>query len=228
MLVDLHQRPTHPPCSCGSGETLLRGERFEQHLGPLWHVLKDKYSEWLNATYSTLFLRVDLPFALLTILAHEELLRSEGAVNGPPGTRSAASSTPAFTPRQSPGLETVSFNASETSVVTQVQEPPIATLTPASTTDESNEVSLSDDVEVSPASDHHRALFARTWVPAYTPSWLLGSHHGDYVHAAIPYLTAVPGGPCWEDLLSTFVTFESLSSARNVSKFCYRWVPVSC
>lgn len=38
--------------SVGSGETILKGQTFEQYLGPLWDVLKAKYTEWLDVTYS--------------------------------------------------------------------------------------------------------------------------------------------------------------------------------
>lgn len=49
------------------------------------------------------------------------------------------------------------------------------------------------------------------------PSWTLGPQHRDYVHSAASYLAGVPGGPEWNDLLASYITFESLSSARAVS-----------
>ena len=44
--------------SAGSGETILRGKTFQEYLGPLWDVLKNKYSEWLDATYSMSLSRI--------------------------------------------------------------------------------------------------------------------------------------------------------------------------
>lgn len=55
------------------------------------------------------------------------------------------------------------------------------------------------------------------WPPQYTPTWKLGPQHPSYVHAAKPFLIAVPGGPEWVELLERWVTFESLSSADPVS-----------
>jgi len=57
----------------------------------------------------------------------------------------------------------------------------------------------------------------QAWVPSYRPLWKLGRQHRPYVHAAAPYLTAVPGGREWEDLLAAYITFEGLSSNRSVS-----------
>ena len=67
-----------------------------------------------------------------------------------------------------------------------------------------------------------RASFARAWIPAYTPSWSLGPQHGNYVHAAAPYLIAVPGGPQWEKLLKSYVVYESLAASQSVSISFYQ------
>jgi hypothetical protein len=57
-----------------------------------------------------------------------------------------------------------------------------------------------------------------TWTPTHEPSWELGPEHNGYVHKAENYLTGVPGGPKWEELLAEYVIFESLSSSVPVSK----------
>ena len=38
--------------SVGTGETTLNGQTFQDFLGPMWDVLKGKYTEWLNISYS--------------------------------------------------------------------------------------------------------------------------------------------------------------------------------
>lgn len=38
--------------SVGAGRSIMAGQTFQQFMGPLWGVLKDKFAEWLNATYS--------------------------------------------------------------------------------------------------------------------------------------------------------------------------------
>ena len=55
------------------------------------------------------------------------------------------------------------------------------------------------------------------WTPSHRPSWILGPQHRQYVHAAAPYLLGVPGGADWENLLVSYITFESLSADRSVS-----------
>lgn len=55
------------------------------------------------------------------------------------------------------------------------------------------------------------------WTPSHHPSWTLGREHRPYIHSAAFYLIRVPGGPEWEKLLASYITFESLSSARSVS-----------
>ena len=61
--------------------------------------------------------------------------------------------------------------------------------------------------------------FAHAWIPAYTLSWLLGPQHGNYIHAAAPYLIAVPGGPQWEKLLASYVMYESLVASQHMGIF---------
>ena len=45
---------SHSPSShsVGSGESLLTGQSFQEYMGPLWDVMKEKYWQWLNTTYS--------------------------------------------------------------------------------------------------------------------------------------------------------------------------------
>ena len=58
----------------------------------------------------------------------------------------------------------------------------------------------------------------QSWAPSHRPLWKLGPQHRAYVHAAAPYLTGVPGGRKWEELLAHYITFEGLSSDRSVSR----------
>ena len=44
--------PTYLPPRVGTGETIMTGQTFQQYMGLLWNVVKDKYWQWLNATYS--------------------------------------------------------------------------------------------------------------------------------------------------------------------------------
>ena len=57
------------------------------------------------------------------------------------------------------------------------------------------------------------------WSPTHDPSWVLGPQHRDYVHSAASFLIGVPGGPEWEKLLASYITYEGLSSFRSVSVF---------
>ena len=58
------------------------------------------------------------------------------------------------------------------------------------------------------------------WAPTHTQSWEVGPQHGVHVHNAVPFLLCVPGGPKWDTLLESFVTFEGLSSSLPVSTPC--------
>ena len=58
------------------------------------------------------------------------------------------------------------------------------------------------------------------WAPTHTQSWEGGPQHSVHVHNAVPFLLCVPGGPKWDTLLESFVTFEGLSSSLPVSTPC--------
>ena len=117
--------------------------------------------------------------------------------------------------------------------VALIRAPPIATLTPAPPTEESDSLDKPDassptltrgttPMEMTldePEVPSHHVPFAHAWIPAYTPSWSLGPQHGNYVHAAAPYLIAVPGGPQWEKLLASYVMYESLAASQRVGIF---------
>ena len=115
---------------------------------------------------------------------------------------------------------------------TQLQVPMIATLTPDPTMDKSDGLASSPSHETSPVQTslneletspppylRHTSsvgpptLQAEKWIATHEPSWSLGPQHRKYVHNAAPYLTGVPGGPEWEKMLASFITFESLSSS---------------
>ena len=86
------------------------------------------------------------------------------------------------------------------------------------------QVTLDDNSEISsslPSSVYPPASQAQGWTPTHKLSWLLGPQHDNYIHAATPYLIGVPGGPGWEKLLVSFITFKSLSSSQPVSTLCY-------
>jgi len=75
----------------------------------------------------------------------------------------------------------------------------------------------------SPAPDHVPITSSQSqgaWTPTHDPSWTLGPQHHPYVHAAVPYLVAVPSGADWEKLLVGYMTFESLSSDKLVRNLC--------
>ena len=81
------------------------------------------------------------------------------------------------------------------------------------------QATLNDDLEISsslPSSVYPPTSQAQGWTPTHELSWLLGPQH-----AAAPYLIGVPGGPGWEKLLASFITFESLSSSQPMSTLCY-------
>ena len=46
--------------SVGSGRSAMTSQSFQEFLGPLWSVVKDKYGEWLNTTYSKTSLKHSL------------------------------------------------------------------------------------------------------------------------------------------------------------------------
>ena len=116
-----------------------------------------------------------------------------------------------------------------------MRAPPIATLTPAPPTEELDSLDGPEASSPTPTRGTtpmemtldkpevpHRTSFARAWIPAYTQSWSLGPQHGNYVHAAAPYLIAVPGGPQWEKLLKSYVVYESLAASQSVSISFYQ------
>lgn len=143
--------------------------------------------------------------------------------------------SPSLTPQRSSSLETTPRNTPEIRAATEIHMPMITALTPAPATDESTAPSTSPSRSASPipmqkptgvlgVSPSHCSLRARPsasggerWTPTHTPSWSLGPQHARHVHAALAYLLGVPGGPKWEKLLASFITFEGLSSARPVS-----------
>ena len=55
--------------------------------------------------------------------------------------------------------------------------------------------------------------------PTQVLLWKLGAQHPEYLHNAWKYLSSVPGGVEWQELLKHYVQFEKLAP-NDVSRFC--------
>ena len=205
-----------PFYSAFSGETRRGGQTFEEFLGEDWEKLKNRYTEWLDNTYSKL-LDIQAHLSLTSGLAPGELVRADDSINGPPaGTVSIAPapSNATSTPRQSPTSD----------------EPPPSSqppTTPRDDTPPATEVqemlmTMCEDIRLG-SSDEPPEMSSlppgsqEGWTPSHSPSWTLGPQHLEHVKNAAPFLCAVPGGPEWEELLARFITLEGLSLSLDVS-----------
>ena len=132
------------------------------------------------------------------------------------------SQDPTFSCPQTPDLETVLEISTTTQTPTQAPAVSSRTFDDLSGSPPPSQRTASHPPNhtASPPPNHtaspppsHAALSPRA---PPTPSWTLGPQHRGYVRSATSYLIGVPGGPEWDQMLASYVTFESLSSARSV------------
>lgn len=159
-------------------------------------------------------------------LAHAELTRSDGTLGSrTSSTPEAAASNRASTPRESaqetgdtPLVNPATPASAEVHTPRTTPDPPSSTMRVSSTT-------ASPEPAPSHPSRHTSSAHPPTSEDEMDlpltkiPLWSLGPQHRPYVHHAAPYLVDVPGGPEWDNLLASYITFESLASSQPVSLF---------